>query len=150
MADTFTFEIPQSLIDRAVRETLEKYAPQIEDILKSHIESDIEGVTAGNGGPWYPDGSPYVKRNVLAGGVTHKISGSTLRVSSTAGSAPSVIHGGVMGGWGGYLEFHEVGNWGFMRHIGFPRPAVTNAQKEADALKPQMEEEAINRLLAML
>lgn len=140
--------IPQAVLDRAEMMIYQKYAPIVEDILRKHIKREIENKTAGSGGPWYPDGSPYVKRNVLAGSVTHYITYEGLHVSATAASAPSVLYGSMMtgigGGWGEYLEFHEVGNWGFMRHIGFPRPAVSKAQEEADKLRPAMEKEALD------
>lgn len=161
MADEFGSIITQAMIDKAIKQVYTKYAPIIENILKSHIDSDIEGKTihTATGAPWYRNtsrwsatkewsGKPYAKRNVLAGAVTHKIEGNTLLVSSTASSDPSVITGGTIGGWGGYLEFFEVGNQGFKGS--FPRPAVTNAQKEADALIPQMEDEAIKLLESMI
>ena len=177
MAGEFEFEITQAMIDKAIRQVYEKYAPRIENILRSHIESDIEGTTIGTatGGPWYISkagrwsgtrprvtyssprgrgaaegwsGRPYAKRHVLSGAVTHKIEGNKLLVSSTAFSDPSVITGAAFGGWGNYLEFFEVGNQGFKGS--FRRPAVTNAQKDADKLIPEMEAEAIRLVEAMV
>ena len=148
-------KIPQPILDKALLITYKKYAPVVEDILRDRIVEDIESVTVANaGGPWYPDGSPYVKRNVLSGSVISKVTlKEGIRVSATASSAPSILHGGRMegigGGWGAYLEFHEVGNWGFMRYKGFPRPAVTNAQAEANALQPIIEREALELAIQM-
>ncbi len=149
MADNLL--ISQAECDAICRQVLQKYASKVEDILRRRIESEIEGVTTGSGGPWYPDGSPYKKRRVLSGGVKHKFAGdNTLLVSSTASSAPSIISGSAMTGWGEYLSFHEAGNWGFMSHIGFARPAVTSAQRDADALLPQMEAEARKMIMAKI
>ena len=133
---TVDFKIPEHIMNEAKLIVYKKHAKEAEDILRRHIESDIEGVTRPGGGHWYPDGSPYVKRNVLSGSVQSKVSVEGIRVSATAPSAPSVIHGGSMsgggfGGWGAYLEFHEEGNIGFLGY--FSRPAVSNAQAECEA-----------------
>lgn len=177
MANEFVFEITPAMIEEAKKQVYEKYAPRIENILRSHIESDIEGKTihTATGGGWYGNkigiwsarrptistssstgfsftkdwnGAPYVKRHVLSGAVAHKIEGGKLLVSSTAFSDPSVITGSAFGGWGNYLEFFEVGNQGFKGT--FKRPAVTNAQKDADKLIPEMEAEAVRLLEAMI
>ena len=154
MASEFEFIITQAMVDEASRIVLEKYAPRIEDILRKHVEDKIENYTipTATGGPWYQDGShnsPYIKRHAISGAITHKIEGDTLLVSSTASSSPSVITHGFISGWGNYLEFFEVGNRGF-KGSGFPRLAVTDAQKEADMLIPQMQEEAIKILESMI
>lgn len=98
-------------------------APVVEDILAKHIEHDIYGA-------YTPVG--YERRYSLTKSIVSKmINGNTLLVTSIA--QPNLPHTGwVSSGDGAFLAMLENGDLGWWRK-GFPRPAVSNAQKEVDS-----------------
>lgn len=107
-------------------------APVAEEILRKHIKSDIYDVYTPKENGWV-HGSTYQRRHILEDSIVAYVNGDTLVVTSTATASPSVIYG-----WsfenryaGAFLEMLETGNMGFWRKD-FPRPAVSNAQKEID------------------
>lgn len=97
-------------------------APVVEEILRKHIEKDVYGAYT----PWR-----YNRRGSLTARIQSKIlPDGTLLVTSMA--EPNVPHTGWQSsGDGAFLYMLEVGDLGWWRK-GFPRPAITNAQKETD------------------
>lgn len=108
-------------------------APIAEDILKEHIKSDIYDVYTPIENGWV-NGTTYKRRHILEGAVTTIVQDkNTILITSTATASPAVVSG-----WsfhnrypGAFLKLLEVGNMGIWNG-GFPRPAVSNTQKEFD------------------
>lgn len=101
---------------------LNDIAPIVEDILLHHIQEDIYGAY-----------SPvrYERRYSLTRSIVTKLlDDNTILVTSNA--QPNLPHHGWSStGDGSFLHMLEVGNMGWWKE-GFPRPAISNAQKEAD------------------
>ena len=104
-----------------------------EEILESHIHSDIYGVDYRINGGWV-GGETYQRREQLPSTVYSEMEDkSTLVVSANGSPNTPIIKGhSVYGDGGGFLKLLEKGPWGIYRH-GFPRPAVTLAQREIDS-----------------
>lgn len=102
---------------------MEYVAPVVEEILRKHIESDIYGA-------YNP--KTYTRSNSLTANVRSMlISDNELLVTSTA--VPNTPHvGWYSSGDGAFLYMLEVGDLGWWRK-GFPRPAISNAQREVDS-----------------
>lgn len=108
-------------------------APIVEEIVQSHIQSDIYYAYSPRPGAWV-NGSTYQRRHFLENNVTSSLSDSeTLFVTSTATASPSVVKGYSFRNRypGAFLKMLESGNTGIWRK-GFPRPAISNAQIEID------------------
>lgn len=99
-------------------------APVAEEILRRHIETDIYGA-------YSPPSHGYERRYSLTRNIISKmVDDTTLLVTSNA--QPAYPHiGWASSGDGAFLQMLEVGNLGWWRK-GFPRPAISNAQKEAE------------------
>lgn len=127
MARTFNSldRLSEVVIDAAAVKTvlIDYVAPVVEDILRKHIQDDIYGA-------YSP--TSYVRRGSLTGTITSRmIADDELLV--TAISQPNApAHGWASSGEGAFLYMLEVGDLGWWRK-GFPRPAISNAQKEVDA-----------------
>ena len=121
----------KSVNDKA-SEILEKdVAPIAEEILKEHIKSDIYDVYTPKENGWV-DGKTYERRYVLGDGVKSTLEDSdTLLVTSTATASPSVFgdHSFDDKYDGAFLELLESGHMGIWKS-GFPRPAVSNTEKD--------------------
>lgn len=135
-----------SAVDASVSQILEMdVAPVAEDILKKHIKSDIyDAYTPKTNGWVLKTGdktksgkdkyirTTYRRRNDLIDAVYSRMQGShTLFISSSA-VADTPLFGNSRKYEGAFLQLLESEDMGLWRG-GFPRPAVTNAQKEIDA-----------------
>jgi len=113
-------------------------APVAEDILKKHIESDIYGAYAPKNGGWFAGRhyeSAYSRRHVLESSLKSTMENATsMLVTSSAPANQSLVPGYSFSNRydGGFLQMLENGDMGIWRK-GFPRPAVSNAQKEIDS-----------------
>ena len=116
-------------------------APIAENILRSHIQSDIYGAYSPRpggifGGRFFR--TAYSRRGGLPGSVMHKLSGDgngfMLLITSDESANTPVIPGYSWGnsGLGAFLQLIEQGGWGAWRN-GFSRPAVTNTQNEINS-----------------
>lgn len=108
-------------------------APVVEEIVQSHIQSDIYYAYSPHPGVWV-NGSTYERRHALENSIYSSITdGDTLLVTSTATASPSIINGYSFRNRypGAFLKMLESGNTGIWRK-GFPRPAIGNAQTEID------------------
>lgn len=97
-------------------------APVVEEILRKHIESGIYGAY---------EPKEYVRRMSLTDSIrSQMISDNELLVTAT--SQPNrPANGWHSSGDGAFLYMLEVGDLGWWRK-GFPRPAISNAQREVD------------------
>jgi len=108
-------------------------APIVEEILQSHIQSDIYYAYSPRPGAWVK-GTTYKRRHILEKNIASSLSDSeTLFVTSTATASPSVVKGYSFRNRypGAFFKMLESGNTGIWRK-GFPRPVVSNAQMEID------------------
>lgn len=108
----------------SVRIVLMEYvAPVVEGILRKHIETDIYGA-------YSP--TAYDRRMSLTNSIkSQMISDNELLV--TAASQPNFpANGWHSSGDGAFLHMLELGDLGWWRK-GFPRPAISNAQREVDS-----------------
>lgn len=140
MADRYftDFETLANAVDKAAVDILTTdVAPVAEDILRKHIQKDIyEAYTPKENGWISTDGhrTTYERRYDLGEAVTSYMSGDhTLMITSRAKASPAVVKGYRFRDKydGAFLELLESGHMGIWRK-GFPRPAVSNAQKEID------------------
>lgn len=136
MADIF-FDDVDSLLDAVesgITDILrDDIAPVVENILLKHIKSDIYGAYTPKPGAWV-NGTTYQRRHVLEDGITSTIEGGdTLIVTSDATAGQSVVRGHHFSNRyaGAFLQLLESGHMGIWKS-GFARPAVANAQREAD------------------
>lgn len=113
-------------------------APVAEDILRKHIESDIYGAYSPKNGGWFAGRyyeSAYNRRHVLDNSIKSTMENATsMMVTSSAPANQSLVPGYSFSNRydGGFLQMLENGDMGIWRK-GFPRPAVSNAQKEIDS-----------------
>lgn len=109
-------------------------APVAEEILRRHIKTDIYDKDKRKPYGWH--GGMYPRRNILPGTVYSELEDNETLMVSTMGTpnTPVVLNRGytVDGSEGGFLRLLEEGPWGIWGN-GFPRPAVTLAQKEIDS-----------------
>lgn len=108
-------------------------APIAEEIVKSHIQSDIYYAYSPRPGAWI-GGTTYQRRHILEDSVSSFLTnGDTLCITSTATASPSIVKGHSFRNRysGAFLEMLESGNTGIWRR-GFPRPAIAHAQLEID------------------
>lgn len=113
-------------------------APVMKDIVKRHIQTDI--YDAYTPVEYYTFGrqifAGYQRRHVLEGAMYHELQGKnkdTIMVTSTAPASKPIVKGYSFYNRrpGAFLKMLEGPNMGIWR-TGFPRPAITNAQKEID------------------
>jgi len=110
--------------------------PVIEEIVLRHIHDDIYSVYKPKIGRWV-DGTTYERRYSLLSkkNLYHEMqdNGKTLMVTSIAKASPSVVKGYSFHNRrpGSFLSLLESGNMGIWAG-GFPRPAISNAQREID------------------
>ena len=108
-------------------------APVAAEILRKHILSDIYGAYTPKQNGWV-GGSTYQRRFVLPNTLTYyPIGQDEILISSNAEASPAIVKGYRFRNRypGAFLQLLETGNMGIWRS-GFPRPAVSNAQKEID------------------
>ena len=136
MADIY-FDDIEDLLDavesRLTDVLMEDVAPVVEKILLKHIKTDIYGAYTPKPGAWV-NGTTYQRRHVLEDGITSKVmNGDTLLVTSEATANQSVVKGYHFSNRyeGAFLQLLESGHMGIWRN-GFARPAVANAQREAE------------------
>ena len=125
-----------------IKVILEDYvAPVAEKILERHIESDIYSVYTPKTNGWVTTLGvgghriTYRRRHVLEGDITSYLTRpDTLFITSKATASPSVVPGYSFRNRydGSFLKLLETGHMGVWRN-GFPRPAVSNTQKEIDS-----------------
>ena len=100
-------------------------APIVKEILRKHIETDVYGAYRSLAK------NPYMRRGLLTSRITSKmISDDTMLVTSIAQPAKPA-DGWASSGDGAFLYMLEVGDLGWWRKD-FPRPAISNAQREVD------------------
>ena len=145
-------------IDAVIKQALEhQIGEQVWDILKVHIEGDVYNDYS-PGGRWMwgtPQDNPYIgyQRRRTTGLLYEsdkniRVSNSgnkwNLRVTTNAQPTPSVLNDSWDDSPGGFLALLESGNLGFWSRTldtygqrdvthPFPRPVITNAQREASA-----------------
>ena len=141
--------------EKDTRLILEKYVkPVMQEILLEHIREDIYGSSPTSSYAGRPAKTPYDKAglpspnwyvrsyNLLdAGNLFTEIDGNTIYMTSNA-QPPTVWSGSWSATDGGFLALLEGGDLGMWRK-GFPRPALSNAQKEVD--RSQAIRSAINK-----
>ena len=119
---------------RASKRILQRdVSPVAEEILRSHIETDIYGVYRPKPNAWV-NGTTYQRRHVLPAAVTSIFEGDdTLVVTSTAAPSRPVRPGASFSHSepGAFLKLLQSGHMGIWRG-GFARPAVRNTQQEVD------------------
>lgn len=132
-----TYEDWTSLVSAAQKrcaKILEKdVAPRMKEIVRAHIESDIYAAHTPRPGAWV-GGSTYQRRRQLPGSLVHyMLSDEEVMVSSEAKVSKPVVKGYSFHHRrpGAFLQLLESGNMGVWRS-GFPRPAISNAQREID------------------
>lgn len=108
-------------------------APVVEGILLKHIKTDIYDAYTPKAGGWV-GGATYRRRHVLEDGIESIIDGDTLTTTSTAVAGQSIVKGYQFSNYyaGAFLQLLESGHMGIWKN-GFARPAVANAQKEAES-----------------
>lgn len=110
--------------------------PVVEEIVLRHIHDDIYSVYKPKPGRWV-NGTTYERRYSLLDkrNMYHEMqdNGRTLMVTSVAKASPSVVKGYSFHNRrpGAFLSLLESGNMGIW-FGGFPRPAISNAQREID------------------
>lgn len=126
-------------------------APIAKRIVKEHIQTDIYDAYTPKENGWVLDGEPatYERRYSLLkrGTLYHTfIKDDEILITNDVKAMPSIVKG-----WsfrhrypGAFLKLLEIGNMGIW-HGGFPRPAISNAQKEID--KSSEIRKAIQRAL---
>ena len=115
----------------------EDIAPYVEDILSSHIESDIYGVYTPKPNGWV--NGTYHRRHALTGGIQSVFDGTTLSTTSVAAPSASVTGAATWGSrTGAFFDLLASGNMGLWRG-GFARPAVDKAQAEVDGSMSVLE-----------
>lgn len=108
-------------------------APVAEEIVKSHIQSDIYYAYTPQEGAWV-NGSTYQRRHVLEDSIeSTMLSNNTLLITSNASASPSILKGSGFraSAPGAFLQMLESGNTGIWKK-GFARPAIAHAQIEID------------------
>lgn len=119
-------------IDSRTDEILLDYvAPVVEEILLKNIENMIYGTYTPQPGAWV-NGTTYQRRRLFGDHMVRKIEEpGLLAVTSNAAPSDPVVKGARFlpytdGAFLGMLENGDMGIW----RSGFPRPAVSSAQKE--------------------
>lgn len=108
-------------------------APIAEEIVQSHIQSDIYYAYSPKPGAWV-NGTTYQRRHILEENVySFTLNPSTLCITSTASASSPIASGyGFNNKYhGAFLEMLESGKTGIWKR-GFPRPAIGHAQMEID------------------
>lgn len=136
------WEALTSAADEQCKKILKTYVlPVVKEIVKRHIQSDIYSVYAPKANAWV-NGGTYIRRYSLLNdaNIYHEFQddGTTLMVTSSAAPSPSIKKGYSFHNRrpGAFLQLFESGNFGFLNYTSayhFPRPAITNAQKEIDS-----------------
>lgn len=112
---------------------LEDIAPVVENILLRNIETMIYEAYTPKPGAWV-NGTTYQRRRLFADHMVYKIEEpGVLSVTSNAVPSDPIVRGSAFvpytdGAFLGMLEHGDMGIW----KSGFPRPAVSSAQKETD------------------
>lgn len=118
---------------------LEEYvAPVATEIVKKHIQRDIYDKYTPKKGAWV-NGSTYERRYSLLqdgagdGIYTSIVAPDEILITSDTRANDSVVRGRRFTTEypGAFLAFFEQNNFGVWKN-GFPRPAISNAQKEID------------------
>lgn len=136
MADYYFEEVEDllSYFEKSLDDVLlTDVSPLVEEILLKHIKTDIYDVYTPKPRGWV-HGQTYIRRHVLEGAVTSKIDEEhTLLTTSEATANESVVKGYHFSNRyaGAFLQLLESGHMGIWKK-GFPRPAVTGAQKEVE------------------
>lgn len=102
-------------------------------IYLKHVQNDVYSAYTPKEGKWV-GGTTYIRRYTLEHGAYVKMEDpTTLIASSDAEADDCVVPGYFFSNENqGFLRLIESGNTGIWKH-GFPRPFVTNAQKEFDS-----------------
>ena len=104
--------------------------PVAQEIFKKHIQSDIYDVYSPRNGAWV-NGSTYARRYSLLNVGTIHLGNNTVMLTNFSSPSPPIVKGWSFkhSGAGSFLKLLEDGNMGIWKR-GFPRPAVTNTQKD--------------------
>lgn len=110
-------------------------SPVMKEIVVKHIRDDIYGVYTPIEHGWV-NGETYQRRHVLENNMYYELQGKnkdTIMVTSVASPSKSVVKGYSFHNRrpGMFLKMLEGPNRGIWKR-GFPRPAISNAQKEID------------------
>lgn len=135
MSDYDNFNDLISAIESKIPQVLEDYAvPVMKDILCQHIYTDIYQSYVPTPNGWI-GGSTYQRRrnlpNSLYDIIEREDDGYVAMVTSNETFSPIISGYSFNNNYnpGAFLEMIETGNMGIWKS-GFPRPAVSNAQKE--------------------
>ena len=114
-------------------EVVQQVANEVQAILLKHIKSDIYDAYTPKEGAWV-NGTTYQRRHVLEGNIKSTLEpDGTLLTTSDAPAGQSIVKGyNFSNADSGFLQLLESGHMGIWKN-GFPRPAVTNAQREVDS-----------------
>lgn len=120
--------------------------PVMKDILLKHIQDDIYGQEAPTKHQWF-GGQPYSRTGALleeSSLYDIMLDDTTVMVTSNAQPDYAPIKtskrfdGNTEGGFLAMLENGNMGFWSTVTGLRFPRPAISNAQKEIDD-SPEIE-----------
>lgn len=116
----------------ASEDVIKAVADEVEEILLKHIQKDIYDAYTPKIGAWV-GGTTYARRHVLEQNIKSTVEpDGTLVVTSDAPAGQCVVRGYRFSNEdSGFLQLLESGHMGIWKK-GFPRPAVSNAQKEVD------------------
>lgn len=120
--------------NKKCRDILDKdVAPVVKEIITEHIDTDIYARYTQNPESHWNGGGPYERRYALKKLTIYYTGQNEITITSDASASPSVAQG-----WnyqneypGAFFMLLEKGDLGFFRK-GFPRPAITNAQREVN------------------
>lgn len=103
------------------------------EIFKQHIQKDIYDAYTPQQGAWI-NGSAYTRRYDLLNIGTIHLGNNTIMLTNFSSPSPPIIKGWSFkhSGAGSFLKLLESGNMGIWKK-GFPRPAVSNTQKDFDS-----------------
>jgi hypothetical protein len=107
--------------------------PVAKKIVKKHIQSDIYKAYTPTPNGWV-NGETYKRRKLLPNTIEYIfVADDEMYITSNADASPSVVKGYSFQNRrpGAFLELLESGKMGIWKK-GFPRPAISNAQKEID------------------
>ncbi len=107
--------------------------PVGKEVFKQHIQKDIYDTYAPKKGAWV-NGSTYARRYDLLNIGTINLGNNTIMLTNFSSPSSPIIKGWSFkhNGAGSFLKLLENGNMGIWKR-GFPRPAVSNTQKDFDS-----------------
>lgn len=116
---------------------LNDVASVAEEIVRKHILSDIYGAYTPKDGGWFAGRrfeTAYERRHILESSIHSRMESPTMMLTTSYATANQSLVPGyhfVNRYPGAFLQMLENGNMGIWTK-GFPRPVISNAQKEID------------------